>query len=269
MRTAAAMGTFLLCACCVAQQSQADRDSVLVTQPGFHVPRAKDSAEAYRVYDAINRARAALKAGNAQAAADRVRQALRATNGLRAAGHVTVPIYIELAENFNPAVPPPQTPDTVRFGAVDQPVDGQTTMLQYTAMSLDVARASEQLETAEAALSDGQTKAADHALAAAQNAVTFASVEQDRPLLRARQNLNLAAEELRSGAVEVAQTTLRTAARQLLDYAASGGTRSAEARQLASQIDSCADSLPAQHDQAGAQVEQFWDRAAALSGSGA
>jgi len=267
MRMAAAILSVILCGWCAAQESRATLDSDLLTQPGFHVLRARASADAYRLYDSVNRARAAIKAGDRQTANDQVHWAVAAADRLHASGAGdSVPIYMELAENFSKAVPPPSDSHALRFGAVDQPVDRRTAMLEYTTMSLNLPQAQPQLEAARAALEDGEMKTADGALAAAQNAVTFQSVAANMPLLRARQNLDLAAGQVRGGAFDVAQTTLRTAARQLQEYATNGGARADDARQLAREISSCADTIQTQRQAAGARIERYWDSAAALSG---
>ena len=268
MCVAAALLTVLFCGLCAAQQDRATLDSDLLTEPGFHLPRARASADAYRLYESVNQARAAIKAGDRQAANNQVHWAVAAADRLRASGAGnSVPIYMELAENFAKAAPAPADPHALQFGTVEPPVDSNTAMLQYTTLALNLPQAQPRIEAAQAALEDGEMKTADNALAAAQNAVTFQSVAANMPLLRARQNLNLAAEQVRKGAFTVAQTTLREAARELMAYAANGGPRGDDAHQLAGEINACADQILSDGAEAGARIERYWDSAAALSGA--
>jgi len=84
MCVAAALLTVLFCGLCAAQQDRATLDSDLLTEPGFHLPRARASADAYRLYESVNQARAAIKAGDRQAANNQVHWAVAAADRLRA-----------------------------------------------------------------------------------------------------------------------------------------------------------------------------------------
>lgn len=267
MRTAAIV---LLCACCAAQDRATSAQENLLTEPGFHVARARASADAWTIYDSVNRARAAIKAGDNALASAQVTRALNAARSLQAAGHAadSVPIYIELVENFSPdsgAQPRISSDaDRLRVGATDQAVTPISASLRSSALSLNMTGIEAWLASADAALSDRQSKTADASLASVQNAFAITSVAAELPLIRARQNLNLAAEQARQGAWVVVQTTLRTAARQLREFAETPQGQAGDAAHLAEQIETAANGLPNQHEDLAAQIEDWWDHAARL-----
>jgi len=267
MRWVCLIAGFMLALPGLAQQA-ATREAVMLTEPGLHSDRAIASIRAFALVDEVNRARAAIKIGDRATAVNETGSAIDAAKDLASEGHTSgaVPIYVELAQRFEKGPVGAErresstSNDHLQFGAVDQPVTNITTMMQYTTMSLNVDGLIQKLETARAALNAGKLNAADRSLASVQDAVTIQTVAEDLPLLRARQNLNLAAEQARSGEYLTAQTTLRAAAGELRK--SRGGE---DAQRLAAEIEACANSLPADHANAVSKISGFWNRAADLS----
>ncbi|HZU25673.1 MAG TPA: hypothetical protein VFA04_09130 [Bryobacteraceae bacterium] len=269
MRLALVGAVVLLLPC--AAQDRGTSPETLVTEPGFHVERARASHDAYEIYDAVNRARSEIKAGDNAAASRDVARALTAAKRLDADGHGngSVPIYIELTEQFGkgPAGAQPtlsSEADRLRVGATDEPVTAISTALRSGSMSLNMTGVLSNLQSADAALSDRENGRADSALAAVQNAFSIQNTSAEMPLLRARQNLNLAAEQARQGAWQVAQTTLETAVRQIREFAATPEGRAGDAAHLADEIDAGAKALGDRHDGVEAQIEDWWDHATRL-----
>ncbi|HXH14291.1 MAG TPA: YfdX family protein [Alphaproteobacteria bacterium] len=143
-----------------------------------------------------------------------------------------------------------------------------------TRIMLDVSAAEGHLQAAKRALNEDRYKAADGALAALQRGVTFAFVEVDLPLLRARENLMLAKTQMKAGEVQDAWATLEAAAQALETYAQQADkARASQVQSLQQEIENYAQQLPQQgqptkrkSQQAAEQIDEWWDRIVQLSG---
>lgn len=129
---------------------------------------------------------------------------------------------------------------------------------QFTSISLDVNMAKSHLQAAQQALQQGNTAAADSALAAVQDSFVSENVSADLPLLRARENLMIARAAVNQGDTAEAQTALHSAARALANYDQTGGSHAAQAQQLQSQIANC----NVQDSNANNQIESWWTEVA-------
>lgn len=142
-----------------------------------------------------------------------------------------------------------------------------------TQIMLDVSAAEQHLQAAKRALNNDKYEAADGALAAVQRGVSFAFVEVDLPLLRARENLMLAKTHAQAGQVQDARMTLQAAAQALETYAQRADkSRAPQAQSLQQEIEDYAQQLPQQGQptrrkiqQTVEQIDEWWDRIVQLS----
>jgi hypothetical protein len=148
--------------------------------------------------------------------------------------------------------------------------------MHHTHIMLDVSAAQEHLQAAKQALNNDKYEAADGALAAVQHGVSFAYVEVDLPLLRARENLMLAKSQVKAGQVQDARTTLETAAQALQQYGQRADqSRASQVKSLQKEIQSYAQQLSQQtqqgqrarqkNQQVVEQINEWWDRLVQLS----
>jgi hypothetical protein len=106
-----------------------------------------------------------------------------------------------------------------------------------TATKLNVTTAADRLPAAEAALDRDDWAAADVALADVQNAVVRVNVQDDLPLLRAKQNLELARARVLEDKYKDARMPLQAAAQALADFeTASPGPEAVQAEYMRQQI---------------------------------
>lgn len=158
--------------------------------------------------------------------------------------------------------------DTQHTGTADRtrPQAIQGVAGEYTNVYLDTSVTTQHLDEARTALQHGDPDAADKALASIQSAVTSETIAANLPLIRARENLIIAAEQVRAKDYSAAQVTLGVAVKALEDYANGfGAAHAADARALGHQIVVYAQRLQTDHDNAAGQIENFWDRIASWS----
>ena len=119
---------------------------------------------------------------------------------------------------------------------------------------LDVTRAAMDLEKAEAALQHADWVAAASALDAVGTRVVHTQTQGEMPLLRARQNLELARSRMMAGKVKDAAAPLRAAALAMADFEKMGmAVRAEELEAMRADMELCARDVSHGH---GAPVEQ-------------
>jgi hypothetical protein len=146
----------------------------------------------------------------------------------------------------------------------------------HTHIMPDVSAAEEHLQAAKQALNNNKYEVADGALAAVQRGVSFAYIEVDLPLLRARENLMLAKAQVQAGQVQDARINLEAAAQALERYGQRADkSRASQVQSLQKEIQNYAQQLPPQtqqgqqapqqNQQVVEQINEWWDRIVQLS----
>jgi hypothetical protein len=149
-------------------------------------------------------------------------------------------------------------------------VAGQTPVVRetegsYTSINLNVPMAKQHLQAAQTSLQNNNMKVADASLLAVQQSVNMTSVQTDLPLVRARENLNLAQQFAQSGNMQQCAAPLQAAVNALQEYqrGAPSGRYKDQAAQLASQISAYTGNIEQQNTStAPGQIQQWWNEVA-------
>ena len=133
----------------------------------------------------------------------------------------------------------------------------------YTGVKLDLRLAKRDLQSAEDLIKQGDTKGATAALQdILTTGVIFQFSSMDEPLVRAMDNLRLAEAELKANHPDVAKNALAGASDALKNYEKmTGDTRSAEVKQLYSEIDEETKSIAQEKPETfSPKVSDWWGR---------
>jgi len=226
--------------------------------------KARASDSAYRVLNEAYRAQQALGKSDRQTAKQDVNQALNAVDTLNgnSSQNGIVPLYTELGEytligarqhkgqtNSSAA-----NNNTSKDKVAVRKVEGD-----FTAVTFNVKMARNHLEAAKQALDKGDTKTANDALSAVQDAVVEESVATDLPLVKARENLMLSRTAAIQGDYKEAHAALQSASNSLATYAQENGSHANDAKQLRSEIDNYNASIQQNHSDATNKIEGWWN----------
>jgi hypothetical protein len=153
----------------------------------------------------------------------------------------------------------PQSDQTASNGPeVVKSVEGG---FSYIGLDMDAMR--EHLQAAQNALKNNKPGDADLELARAQGAIVTGSIESNMPLVRARENLSLAQDNLRSGNYTKAKVELKAAAKALNGYSKDAQAPHAkDAKNLGAQITSAANSATSNHASVEKNVDTWWNQLA-------
>ena len=133
--------------------------------------------------------------------------------------------------------------------------------------ALDVDAAMEHLQAAKQHLANNEPGKADLELARAQQSVDTGSISTDMPLVRARENLALARDEVSSGKYSQAKTELKAAATALNNYAQDSHAQHAkDAKNLMTQIKSQTASMQGSHGIDKQKIDTWWNEVANWTG---
>ncbi len=240
---------------------------------GSAAPQAAESAQvdvtmlAAGALEHARQARAQLDAGNREAASSDVNQGLsmarRAEDLLRpsspAGARLMVPLEteVEVETTYRP-----------RRAGADTTARAERTIGAVAGRSLDVGMARQHLEAARAALDRNDTAAAQASLAAVENSVQTVASQGDLPLVRARQNLEVARGRALEGKPGAARAPLREAARALREYeSAAPASQAAEAAALRAEIEAYARRVGRDRDGAPARIDAFISRMGSFPGA--
>jgi len=137
----------------------------------------------------------------------------------------------------------------------------------YSYIGLDVDAALEHLQAAKQHLANNEPGKADLELARTQQSVDTGSISTDMPLVRARENLALARDEVSSGNYSQAKAELKAAANALNDYAQDSQAQHAkDAKNLMTQIKSQTASMQASHGIDRQKIDTWWNEIANWTG---
>lgn len=131
---------------------------------------------------------------------------------------------------------------------------------QATRVSLNVTAVKADLQNAQAALRRDDFTAAASALDKADKDVTDQTVAQDLPLLKARQNLALALNDVEEKEFSKAAVPLHAAASALGEYAQSKSPHASSAAALRGQVESLADSVAQHRTGAADTIGKWWNQ---------
>jgi len=159
----------------------------------------------------------------------------------------------EMAKNSSSQMPQSDRPQAVT--AVDQ---------GYTLIALDTNAAKTDLQAAKDDLAKNDAGAADLKLAAVQQSVALASSEENRPLVKARENLGLAESAMMNNNSREAKATLTAAANALDSYAQNNSAKhSADAKSLSAEIKSATKDMSSNNQSASnTKIENWWNKLA-------
>ena len=231
--------------------------------------RKSASTHAVDLLVAVDRARTALGQNNKGAA---VTFTDSAQNALAAIGSVPlVPIYSELSEAsfVGPIQAAKKSPSTSTSKAPKaEAVQAVTT--GYSRILLDTSATRKLLNQARSELAKNDLAAADRSLKMLQQSVVLESSATRLPLVRARENLSLAAAAAGRKNWSEVKAELTAASKGLQDYAKRAPlAQVADVRVLQQQIASFMPVLDSHQDQAAERINQWWVQAANLSDSAA
>lgn len=247
--------------------------AVLWLGAGNAAPQAAQSEQvnvtalASGALEQARQARASLAAGNRDAASRSVDQGLamtrRAENLLRPSTPAGTPILVPLETEVEV-----ETTFKPRRAGVETTARAERTVGAVSGRSLDVGMARQQFEAARAALDRDDPTAADNSLAAVENSVRTEAASGDLPLVRARQNLEVARSRALDGKPNAARAPLREAARALREYEAGApGPQAAEAAALRADIEDYAGQVRRDRDGAPARIGAFISRLGSFPGA--
>lgn len=133
----------------------------------------------------------------------------------------------------------------------------------YSYIGLDMDAVREHLQGAQKALKDNNPGNADLELARAQGSIVTGSIESNLPLVRARENLSLAQENLSKRNYAKAKVELKAAAKALNNYSNDAKAPHAkDAKDLGAQITSAANSATGNHASIEKNVGSWWNQLA-------
>ena len=187
-------------------------------------------------------ARKAVASNDKQAAADHINQALANARNIKehsdpAAASIVVPVRTEI-ETTTTYTPVKRGKGEMTAKRMKRDTSVREVQGTVTHQALNVTAAASQLETAQAALERNDWAAADSALAAVHASVVREQERGDMPLLKTRQNLELARSRVLEDKYNDASAPLRAAAEGLAAFAAqSEGPLAERASSMRSQIE--------------------------------
>jgi len=229
--------------------------------------KAQASDSAYEILNEADRAQQAIHSNDPQAAKQDVNKALNLAAEIgNSAQNGIIPLYTELGEYTLVGQNQHKAQTSSNAGQNNQPTAKQPTVAvrkvsgDFTAVTVNVNMAKEHLQAAKQALDKGDTKAADHALAAVQDSVVEESIATDLPLVRARENLMLSRAAVNRGEYREAHAALQAASNALASYAQATGSHVNEAKQLRSEIDNYNASIQQNHADASSKIESWWNQ---------
>lgn len=133
----------------------------------------------------------------------------------------------------------------------------------YTLIALDANAAKSDLQKAQTDLNNHDSRDADRKLAAVQESVALASTEQDRPLVRARENLGLAESAAGNNNFSEARATLQAAATALEGYSQDGSAKHAsDAKNLSQEIRTATRRSSSAPSVSQKQIDSWWNQVA-------
>jgi hypothetical protein len=134
----------------------------------------------------------------------------------------------------------------------------------YSYIGLDLDAAREHLQAAQQALKDNNAGNADLELGRAEASVVTGEMESNMPLVRARENLSLARDDLKQGNYTKAKVELNGTGKALKDYSTSNAKapHAKEARNLSDQISSSTNSIAQNHTGMQQKVANWWNQLA-------
>lgn len=222
--------------------------------------RVNLSAMAASVLEHTRQARAAIGAHDKTGALGHINQALKTANevqnaaeanGMGTKGKLMVPIYRELETESVYRPVKHGKGETMTAGRLKRDTSIREVTGRMTGTSLDVTGAREHLEAARTALNNGDFAVADSALDAVEKGVVTESANFYVPLLRARENLDLARERVLEGKYKDAKMPLLAAAQALANYQKlSPGPHAGDAGYLRARIDGYAADIAHRHGDA-------------------
>ena len=220
--------------------------------------------------DQVKQARSAIAAKDQQAALQHVTAAIELADTIRKQSPpekqpLLIPIYTELnkvsyltdVKKGKHEVSGKVSANRMKKNTSVSQVSGQ-----YTRVLVNVTDASEQLQQARKSLLENHIQQADDALQTTESGVVEKSVNGDLPLLRVKENLDLARTRVLENKAKEAAAPLEAAVRGLDQYAKllSPGPRVEEARYLAGQIDSYAGTVRRDHSHALEFIDVWLDK---------
>jgi hypothetical protein len=150
----------------------------------------------------------------------------------------------------------------------DQPMRNRPEVVKwveggFSYIGLDVDAAREHLQAAQQALKNNNPGNADLELARAEGSIVTGEVDSNMPLVRARENLSLAQDDVKQGDYTQAKVELDATGKALANYASnSQAPHAKEAGDLSKQIDSAAGSIIQNHTGAQQKLEKWWSQLA-------
>ena len=165
------------------------------------------------------------------------------------------------ASNQNPSAQESALPQSDRPPVVKRVEGG------YSYIGLDLNAAKEHLQAAKQYLSKNEPGKADLELARTQDSVDTGAVTTTMPLVRARENLALARNEVKNNKYSKAKVNLAAASKALNQYGTQSQAKHAEdAKSLGSQIESYSSSIQSKHKEALSKIDNWWNQLADWTG---
>ena len=134
----------------------------------------------------------------------------------------------------------------------------------YSYIGLDLDAAREHLQAAQQALKNNNPGNADLELARAEGSIVTGEIQSNMPLVRARENLSLAQDDMKQGNYTKAKVDLKATGKALKDYSNSNAQapHAKEARNLGNQISSATNSITQNHTGMQQKVANWWNQLA-------
>ena len=150
----------------------------------------------------------------------------------------------------------------------DQPMRNRPEVVKwveggFSYIGLDIDAAREHLQAAQQALKSNNPGNADLELARAEGSIVTGEIESNMPLVRARENLSLAQDDVKQGDYNQAKAELDATGKALKNYASnSQAPHAKEVRDLSRQINSTANSITQNHTDTKQKLEKWWNQLA-------
>ncbi len=219
------------------------------------------------ILDQTEQARRDVAAHSQQSALEHIRIAASMAGDIQTAKPNTSPILVpvysttQTATTYTP-IKKPKAPDyEVTTNRMKKDTSIREVEADVTTTELNVTNAANRLTAARVAVEQNDWTAAENDLAAIPAAVVNVRNQDAMPLLKAKQNLELAKVRVLDGKYKDAVMPLRAAAEGLADYErVSPGPHAQDAEYLRQQLLSYSDQVTHHHDEADVRIDGWLDQ---------
>ncbi len=229
-------------------------------------PSDRQSSDlAIRILGQVEQAKQSLAANQTQAAVNHINRALVDRDRLSSMAQTNVrPVIVPLYWEFDDTEVLGRTMSARKGGkqppSKSSPITVDQAGIQYTFVGLDLNKVRSRLDVAKSALSSNNPQSAASSLDRIGDEIVVMKVQEEYPLLAARENLGLAELAIRSGRYNEAEAALKEAATTLNQYASGHSAhRPNEAKSLSKRMDALSQTIKQNHTDSASKIDTWWN----------